>query len=142
MLVLERFCYGPEGTFGYLRLPGMLTLYTVEQAWRENRRNESCIPEGRYPLVRDTTGRWQHAKIPDGDVPGGRTAIELHPANRASDLLGCIAPGLELGVVRGEWAVLESAEACERVCAYLDGCGGSDGLWVRQFESGAGAWHP
>lgn len=37
--------------------------------------------------------------------------IEIHAANRYTDLLGCIAPGRRFGTLEGIPAVLESAPA-------------------------------
>ncbi len=43
------------------------------------------------------------------NVPN-RTNIEIHPANLASELLGCIAPGDSLGKIDGIPAVLNSKQ--------------------------------
>lgn len=112
--LLERFCYAPAATFGFIGLPDGTRLYTVEAPWSDNRVGESCIPEGDYPLAlgRYYEGGYDTLVIPDGEV-SGRTAIKVHAANRASELRGCIAPGLELGVLEGEWAVLQSRPALD-----------------------------
>lgn len=109
MIVLER-SYLPHCTIGRLHLPGMRLLFTVEPPWRENRVSESCIPEGRYTLVRDATGGHRWFRIPDDEV-APRSAIELHPANRAEELNGCIAPGMALA--SSWWGVERSLEALE-----------------------------
>src|SRR5690606_8714327 len=83
--------YHPEGTNGELWYRGLLIGYTIELPWRNNQRNISCIPEGRYKLVmRYTEERGWHIHIPE--VPG-RTWILFHAANDAlKELRGCIAP--------------------------------------------------
>lgn len=48
------------------------------------------------------------------DVPG-RSEIKIHVANRAKQLRGCIAPGLGLGCVEYEWAVIQSAAAFQQL---------------------------
>ncbi len=90
MLHLSR-TYHPEGTNGLLCLQGKPVCRTIELPWRNNRRMISCIPEGRYQLVR----RLYHRH---GDQIGllnvlHREAILIHPGNSAQDdLRGCIAP--------------------------------------------------
>ena len=79
--------------------------YSLEKPWADNRTGESCIPAGSYLC---TFGHSDHfAKIyPEGDgrcyhvenVPN-RTSILIHNANVESQLQGCIALGLDSGVM-------------------------------------------
>jgi hypothetical protein len=93
-LALIRTKY-PDGTNGELRYEGNLICYAIELPWLLNRRNLSCIPDGRYRLLSRYTPKHKlHLYV--ADVPG-RSGILLHPANNAKrELLGCIAPVLEL----------------------------------------------
>jgi hypothetical protein len=83
--------YYPTGTNGKIQYLGSLMMYSIELPWKENLAQVSCIPEGRYELVK----RWslkfgRHLQIMD--VPG-RELILIHPANEAlRELKGCIAP--------------------------------------------------
>ncbi|MEZ5032148.1 MAG: DUF5675 family protein [Saprospiraceae bacterium] len=63
----------------------------MELPWKENQRNVSCIPEGRYrPALRWNRRRGWHFQIPH--VPD-RDGILIHPANDAlRELRGCMAP--------------------------------------------------
>ncbi len=92
MMTLHLFrTYAPEGTNGLLCLQGKPICSTIELPWRNNKRMISCIPEGRYRLIR---GRYhKHGdQIGVMNVPG-REAILIHPGNSAlEDLQGCIAP--------------------------------------------------
>lgn len=93
---LELFrTYYPDGTNGEIRHVGLLICHTIELPWLQNRRNVSCIPEGRYALrQRFTTKHGLHVLVVD--VPG-RSGILIHPANHAkTELRGCIAPVHEL----------------------------------------------
>ena len=83
--------YHPTGTNGQLFVGSRLICPTIELAWRQNQRNVSCIPEGRYMLSLRWTSRWGwHFLIPH--VPE-RDGILIHPANDAlKELRGCIAP--------------------------------------------------
>lgn len=83
--------YHPEGTNGVLMHGGKAVCNTIELPWRNNRRWVSCIPEGRYRLIRR-----EHFKHGDqlavANVPD-RSGILIHPANFAiTELQGCIAP--------------------------------------------------
>lgn len=80
--------YDPEGTNGELKL---VVCNTIELPWLQNKRNVSCILEGRYELrLRTTAKRGQHLLVVNVK---GRDGILIHPANDAKkELLGCIAP--------------------------------------------------
>lgn len=89
-LVLTR-SYGAEGTNGVLCHEQELICYTIELPWRNNLRGRSCVPEGRYALVRRYSQKF-HWHLHLTDVPG-RALVLLHPANDArKELKGCIAP--------------------------------------------------
>ena len=87
--------YHPEGTNGEILHEGQWVCHSIELPWLNNARKISCIPEGRYELRRRYTDkRKDHLVVVD--VPH-RSSILIHPANDAQkDLLGCIAPVMEL----------------------------------------------
>ncbi len=94
-LILERYCYSPNESMGRLSIRGsgsMGEIFTVEKPWKMNLPNESCIPEGFYRCHRVNSPRFGNTF--EVDVPG-RTHILFHAANKASELKGCIAPGLQ-----------------------------------------------
>lgn len=103
MLYLFRTYY-PEGTNGLLSYEGKPVCKTIELPWRNNKQRASCIPEGKYRLIRR-----MHQKHGDQlaipNVPG-REAILIHPANFAlSELQGCIAPVSEhIGPGKGNYS--------------------------------------
>lgn len=119
---LKRFAHTPFGTFGSMMVGGRI-IYTVEQHWRNNEVGVSCIPVGTYHVKRGFYygGGYECFELPN--VPG-RTHIKIHAANLSSQLRGCIAPGLTLGSLNGEWAVLNSRAALnwmlERLPALFD----------------------
>lgn len=83
--------YFKGGTNGKISYQGQFICESIELPWRNNKRNISCIPEGRYLLVKR-----RHAKhglqLALSIVPN-REAILIHPANFAlRELQGCIAP--------------------------------------------------
>lgn len=123
-IVLERFAYTPDGTFGRLTA-GNETFWTVERPWVGNQRRKSCIPEGHYPMMLRDSGVVARSSKGDFtmgwevcDVPG-RSLIMIHPGNWMSDLLGCIAPGMTWGIVGDKIGVGSSQEAFRRLMAIL-----------------------
>jgi len=83
--------YFPDGTNGELKDGGQLVCHTIELPWLNNARNISCIPEGRYELVKRYHAQYGwHLHVLD--VPE-RDWILIHPATDAkTQLKGCIAP--------------------------------------------------
>ena len=106
---LTRFAYTPQGTFGHLKV-GDFQCFTVERPWYNNIARESCIPEGEYELI---LGRYNKGGYDAYELKGvpGRKLIKIHKGNTMDDLLGCIAPGTDLGYVNDKWAVTNSQKA-------------------------------
>lgn len=138
-LILIRHAFLPDCTLGRLYLlEGMrLILPTIERPWIKNPDGqggwprESCIPDGNYDLTahdslrhpdtyaltNESLGVYAHA-LP-AHQSWGRTAILIHPANRASELLGCIAVGLAHGKMFDKDAVVDSQAAMGKLRAAL-----------------------
>lgn len=109
--------YGGKPTLGVLvSRDGRFTCHTLE---RSVDGDHPCIPSGSYAVVKDihhpNSPHWYACPELRG-VPG-RSEIQIHIANRADELLGCIAVGEE---VEGE-SLVDSAHAFDRLMAYLDG---------------------
>jgi Family of unknown function (DUF5675) len=83
--------YFDEGTNGEILYQDRLMTYSIELPWKNNQARVSCIPEGRYELIK----RWslkfgRHLQVMN---VSGREYILIHPANEAlRELKGCIAP--------------------------------------------------
>lgn len=118
-LTLERFAYTPMGTFGRLRIGERFLCYTLEEVWANNEKGKSCIPIGLYVLKRGFFPKHKEA-FEVTDVLG-RTAILIHIANTVADIEGCIGPGLRLGCLGGQWAVLDSGDAYRLLMRELAG---------------------
>lgn len=128
-LTLERFAHHPViGTFGILHVAGE-QFYTVEQDWENNEPYKSCVPEGEYYLFPHDSPKYGKcyiieneslnvAKYKTTDVK--RFGCLIHPANKASQLQGCIAPGLDLGIIDGVLAVTSSRKALAQIQDLLD----------------------
>lgn len=103
--------YHPQGTNGEIFHEGKLICYSIELPWKENSRGISCIPEGKYLLVKRYSQKFNwHLHITDVK---GRSLILIHPANDAvKELNGCIAPVTGL---TGHGKGSLSRIACEKV---------------------------
>ena len=100
----------PEYTAGLLTLPDGTVLATIERPWIPTPEHhggkgfESCVPCAEYRMVPFDSRRfgksWAlvneavdvHQYQPAG---AGRYAILIHVGNRASDVVGCIAVGMD-----------------------------------------------
>lgn len=124
--VLTRYETGDDGTLGDLFLDGgVFQCKTLELPWRDNAKGKSCLPVGTY-IFKWRTDSPKHGECyemeTDDEAPG-RDHIQIHSANWAGDadkgkkcqLLGCIAPGLSVGVLDGQKAVLQSKAATQKL---------------------------
>ncbi len=103
--------YHDGGTNGSLSLDGKEICKTIELPWRDNKRNGSCIPEGRYRLGLYPSRKFG-MRLLVHDVQG-RSGILLHAANDATkDLRGCIAP---VTMLTGAGTGINSRVALERL---------------------------
>jgi hypothetical protein len=92
---LYRYDSDEVGTFGILHVNGKYVCDTLELPWKNNQKGISCIPEGTYklsPFHSITNGECVYVE----DVPD-RAGIEMHAANFARQLKGCIAVGIKYG---------------------------------------------
>jgi hypothetical protein len=95
-LSMVRTHHGPEQTKGELFVLDqngqvLFRCFTLELPWKENQRQISCIPAGRYQVVPRHSPKYKnHLHILD--VPN-RTWILIHEANFVHQLMGCIAVG-------------------------------------------------
>jgi hypothetical protein len=107
--------YFPGGCNGSIYRGDVLICHTIELPWKDNEKNTSCIPEGRYELKKRYSPRFK-AHLLVKDVPG-RSVILIHPANDAlKELRGCIAPVCTL---TGEGKGLLSKNALIRLLAVV-----------------------
>jgi hypothetical protein len=95
-LLIIRDTFTEESTVGELFLNGERMCDTLENPWKDNQRNISCIPEGEYKvrirLARESATRdYLHLLVQD--VPS-RDWILFHRGNSAKDTSGCILVGL------------------------------------------------
>jgi len=109
-LELQRVYY-PNGTNGTLYHGHAQVCNTIELPWKENHAGVSCIPEGKYALVKRYSRHFgwhlQVAAVPHRDY------ILIHPANNALlELRGCIAP---VSILTAPGTGLQSRRAFEKL---------------------------
>jgi hypothetical protein len=67
--------------------------YTLELPWKDNKKEISCIPEGRYHGEPNDTKKYPDTyRVLEVD---GRTDILIHSGNYPRHTLGCILTGLK-----------------------------------------------
>lgn len=89
-MVVERKWETPESICGELFVDGLRECYTLE---RPREGDHPCIPAGTYNILLTLSPHMHYITPELLDVPG-RSAIRIHIANKASELLGCTAVGL------------------------------------------------
>lgn len=107
--------YFSKGTNGTLAHNGQSICATIELPWKNNSARVSCIPEGRYRLIRRYSPKFGDHFLVE-EVPH-RTYILVHPANDALlELKGCIAP---VSVITGSGKGASSRKAMALLNRYL-----------------------
>ena len=94
-LLIIRDTFTEESIIGRLFINGELFCDTLENPWKNNQRNISCIPDGEYDvrlrLPRESATR-DYIHLLVKDVPN-RDWILFHRGNTAKDTRGCILVG-------------------------------------------------
>jgi len=82
-----------DHTIGVLRIKNtqIEIARTMENAWKDNARNISCIPQGVYKVVRHTSPKYGNCFMVS-NVPN-RDYILIHAGNYNTDTEGCILLG-------------------------------------------------
>lgn len=108
-------------TLGLLYLSNGFFCFTLEPSWKGNNEN-SCIPDGRYKLVKYVSKRFGTCLI----IPNvkRRTGILFHKGNTQHDTTGCILLGSQIGFLKGRYAVLSSSATFMRFMSMLSSYNG------------------
>ena len=106
-------------TMGVLCVNDMPEFVTLEDAWRDNERQISCIPVGRYKVKQRLSPKfgatWQVMDVPE------RYHILFHAGNTHKDTHGCILLGMQFGRIGSESAILASKSAFNRFMDLMAG---------------------
>lgn len=125
-IILRRVAENPDGTFGVLLLDNTPFAVTLEDRWKGNASNISCIPSGDYKAVRCRYSKeYDYQDSPKfGDtfvienVPG-RSKILFHKGNRDEDTRGCILVAEQFGKLWNNTAILQSKEGFDEFMALM-----------------------
>jgi hypothetical protein len=108
-----------DATLGVFLIDGRPLFVTLEDKWRDNERQVSCIPKGRYKIVSHVSPRFGKCyKV--ADVPN-RTDILIHAGNTHKDTHGCILLGLMYGSISSDAAILSSRVAIDNFMTEMGG---------------------
>ena len=128
-LILKRVLFTDDGVTGVLVFGNREICRTLEEEWKFNEKNLSCIPAGTYLCKRVKTPK--HGETFEVMEVPGRSAILFHSGKTEINTLGCILLGMEVGeinaqdddtgIVEKQLAILKSKEAFEKFMAVLDG---------------------
>lgn len=135
LLILERFCYSENGTFGkFIDAEGRFLCYTVERPWNDNVPGVSCIPEGTYkatPFDSPHHGETFILENPDLHVYKFEADKEqetdrclcllAHVGNYATSVQGCVGVGRYLSANGSTWMVTESSKTMEALREWWTG---------------------
>ena len=90
VIELQRL-YRDQWTEGIMMIRGVIVCRSIELRWAGNEKEQSCIPEGQYPVTIIRHARYGECLQVSGVQ--GRSGILVHVANDArKELRGCIAP--------------------------------------------------
>ncbi len=107
--------YFPNGTNGDFLYNSKRVCSSIELPWLDNKKQVSCIPEGRYELRKRYNPRFGHHLLVI-NVPN-RSYILIHAANDAlKEIKGCIAP---VSLCSGEGKGSNSRLALNRLVAMV-----------------------
>lgn len=108
-LRLIRVAEHNDATLGVLLIDNRPMFVTLEDKWRDNQRNVSCIPMGRFLVERHLSPKFGDCfavkNVPD------RSGILIHGGNTHHDTEGCILLGLMYGTLGTDAAILSSRAA-------------------------------
>jgi hypothetical protein len=109
MVLIVRNLKDPHQTRGRLTVlnddywTAMFSCNTLELAWNDNKRNESCIPEGKYKASKHISPTFGLC-IKIHNVPN-RSDILIHAGNFYTDTKGCILVGKGYADINGDGIV-------------------------------------
>lgn len=118
-LRLKRVSYTEAETFGVLLEDDVPICVTLEDPWRNNERDVSCIPIGSYLCKRKVSPKFGETFEVTG-VPS-RDHILFHAGNTHLDTHGCILTGVSFGRFSGRNGVVSSRLAFSELLERLKG---------------------
>lgn len=120
IITIKRVAYRQDGTYGVIFDEGDLPFaLTLERKWLNNKKGESCIPEGEYSCKRVVSPKFGDT-FEVQNVPN-RSEILFHKGNIEDDSHGCILIGEQFDPIKDRYGVLASREGFEEFKERLAG---------------------
>ena len=107
---LVRLESSKEGTFGVLLIKGKIFCMTLENPWKDNEPNVSCVPTGIYCAEKINSPKFG-LSYELKDVQGRTHIIFGHVGNSSKDTLGCMLFGQRFGSINDIRGILNSRDA-------------------------------
>ena len=112
-LTILRVAGTAESTYGvFLNQHGVPFTLTLERAWLDNAKGQSCIPDGTYVCKRVNSPKFGDT-FEITEVPG-RSAILFHKGNLFSDSHGCVIVGESFEPVGATVGITASTKGYEQ----------------------------
>lgn len=98
----------------------ILKLFTMERPWLNNQNEISCIPPGKYSVIKVPATHIPYPHFAVENVPD-RAGICIHKANYVIQLEGCVAVGMELKDINGDGLLdtVSSGQAFDLLFAHM-----------------------
>jgi hypothetical protein len=118
-ICLKRVAYTDDGVFGVLIDGNIPFALTLEETWKDNQKEISCIPTGVYICQRVTSpkfgGTFQVMDVPNRDH------ILFHKGNTTEETLGCILVGEQFEPVDVRYGIWHSGKGFKEFMDRLNG---------------------
>lgn len=127
---LKRIARSKIATFGVMiDNNGIPFCLSLENSWKDNKPNVSCIPFGRYICKRVKSPKYGNTfEITNVN---SRSHILFHWGNWAKNTLGCVLLGEEFAVLKNEPAIASSKNAFNE---FLNKLRGIDSFILNIYE--------
>jgi hypothetical protein len=118
---LTRYHSDNAATLGLLKVAHInhQPLFTLENPWKDNARNVSCIPAGTYQCKPFNGEKFKNV-YEVCNVPG-RSAILIHVGNYEKDTSGCVLVGLGVDPARSAPMIMKSTNAMHMLRGLIGG---------------------
>src|SRR5882762_9832216 len=132
LITVTRDLVTPSSVSGILTVAD-LSMYTLEPGANPINTGHPTIPAGKYRVLLTHSPHLGYVTPELQDVPG-RTAIRIHCANYAHQLLGCTAVGSTRSLMpsQTEWAVWGSLKAFQALMEKLNTT--TDEIWAEYVD--------
>jgi len=108
-VIINRLFMDETITLGVMQIENVPMFFTLELPWKDNAKDISCIPEGKYIAGKSYSPKfgqvYEVLNVPDRD------RILIHWGNTVNDINGCILIGRMAGLLNGERAVIATRDA-------------------------------